>query len=96
MAGRFVFHIQKMTGVFQAHKLTVLNRADKMSSVIGRGVFIPCAIDEQHRNLDAPGRIEEARMVASQDLVDVKVHLRVLMFGQAADMPEVEAFEQRR
>ena len=96
MAGGFVFHIQKMPGVFQADKLAVGDRLRKVPGIAGHGVFVPLAIDKQHRNFNAPGGAEEALLVAAQDVVYMKVHLRVFMLGQAADMAEVEALEQRR
>lgn len=93
MAGGFVFHVEKMPGVLQADKLAVGNRSCKVPGVAGHGVFVPLAIDKQHRYLDTLGGPEKARRVAAQDVLDMKVHLRVFMLGQAADVPEVETLE---
>ena len=94
MAGLFVFHVQKVSGVFNADKLAVADRVCELPCVIGGGVFVPFAIDEQHRYFNALCGLEIALRVAAQHLVDVKVHLRVFVFGQGADVPVVEALEQ--
>ena len=96
VAGGFVLHIQKVPGVFQANEMAVGNRLRKLMGIAGHGVFVPFAIDKQHRDLDALGGREEALLVAIEHVVYMKVHLRVLMLGQGADMPKVEALEERR
>ena len=96
MAGRFVLHIQKVPGVLQANETAVGDRLRKVLGIAGYGVLVPCAIDKQHRDFDALDGREETLLVAVEHVVYMKVHLRVLVLGQGADMPKVEAFEERR
>lgn len=85
-----------MPGGLDGAKAAVGHMLAKQSGILGAGVFVPFAIQEQHRNVDLPRSLEVALAVAVEDLADVEVHLPILVLGQGADVPIVEALEQRR
>lgn len=95
-AGGFVLHVEEVPGGLQGGKAAVGDVIAKQACVFSGGVFVPFAIQEQHRHADLFRRIQIALAIAVQYVVDVKVHLPVLMLGEAADMAIVEALEQRR
>lgn len=91
-----MLHVQEVPGGLDGAKAAVCHMLPKYPGILGAGVFVPLAIQEQYWNGDLPCGLEVALAVAIEDLADVVVHLPVFMFGQSADMPIVEALEQRR
>lgn len=95
-AGGFVFHVEEVAGGLDGAEGAVLHVAGEQAGVVGRGVLVPFAVEEQHRHLDFFRCVQVALAIAVQYVADVEVHLSVLMFGQGADVTVVEALEQRR
>ena len=91
-----VFHVQKMPGGLEGAEAAVRHVLAEQLGILGAGVFVPFTVQEQHRHVDLPRRLEVAQPVAVQHLADVKVHLPVFVLGQAAHVFVVEALEQRR
>lgn len=95
-ASGFVFHVQKVPGGPEGAELAMAHVVAEELGVVCCGVFVPLAVEEQHGHVDAFRSVEVAQLVDGQHLADMKVHLHVFMDIQAADMPVVEALEQRR
>ena len=93
-AGRFVLHIEEVPGALQGAELAVLDVLGKLTGIVGRGVLVPFAVHKQHRYIDLFRCLQVAQPIAMQDLADMKVHLRIFMDFQGADMPVIEALEQ--
>ncbi|MNO68976.1 hypothetical protein D3C76_598230 [compost metagenome] len=91
-----MLHVEKVAGGLKGAERAVLHVAGEQPGVVGGGVFVPFAVEEQHRHVDFLRRVQVALAVAVQHVADVEVHLPVLMFGQGADVAIVEALEQRR
>jgi len=92
----FVLHVQKMPGGLDCAEATVRHVLPEQLGILGAGVFVPFAVQKQHRHADLARGLEVAQSVAVEDVADVEVHLPVLVLGQAADVAVVEALEQRR
>lgn len=90
-----VLHVQKVPGILKGAEMAVANVVGEVPGVGSRGVFVPCAIHEQHRHIDALGRFHLRVIARVQHMIDVVVHLRVLMRIQGADVLVVVALEQR-
>ena len=94
-AGGFVFHVEKVAGGFKRREGGVLHVVGEQPGAFGGGVFVPFAVHEQHRYVDSLRSLEKALAITVQQVADVEVHLPVFVLGQAADMPIIEALEQR-
>ena len=94
MPGRRVFHVEEVPGVLDGLKLSLTGMTRKKTGVFHRGVLIPITVDEQQRDFDGVSTGNVAVGVLGQHLIDVKMHLPVFVFVQAADMAFVETLEQ--
>ena len=91
-----VLHVQEVSRRLDGAEAAVGHMLAEQLGVLGAGVFVPFAVQEQHRNVDLLGRLEVAQPIAVEHLADVEVHLPIFVLGQAAHMLVVEALEQRR
>ena len=93
-AGCLGLHVEEVPGIADDTEVALAYMAAKLTGIFGRGVFVTFAVDEQHRDVDVARPAQCPFQVMLQHLVDVKVHLRVLVAVQAADVAVVEALEQ--
>ena len=91
-----VLHIQKVPGRLNRAEAAFRNMLPKQLGILGTGVLVPFAVQEQHRYINLLSGLEVAQPVAVEHVADVKVHLPILVLGQAAHVFVIEAFEQRR
>lgn len=95
-AGGLVLHIQEMPRRLDGAEAALRHVLPELPGILGAGVFVPFAVQKQHRHIDLPRGLEVAQAVVVQYLADVKMHLPVFVLGQAAHMLVVETLEQRR
>ena len=74
-----MFHVQKVSSAFDGGEVAITDVVGEQPGVGGSGVFVPFAVHEHDRYVDALGGLDLAVGAYIKDVVDVVVHLRVFV-----------------